>query len=79
MRWDIRHGIDGVITDDPKKFLDVRRGWHEGMRDGFGILMWLDVLRINFFALIFGVLFQMKFGFAEGKALVRSRVEAVED
>ncbi|KAF2686994.1 tubulin-domain-containing protein [Lentithecium fluviatile CBS 122367] len=60
MRWDIRHGLDGVITDDPKLFLDVRRGWHEGMREGFGLMMWLDVLRINLFALVFGVIFQMK-------------------
>ncbi|KAF2181903.1 tubulin-domain-containing protein [Zopfia rhizophila CBS 207.26] len=60
MRWDIRHGIDGVITDDPKKFLEVRQGWHEGMDDCFGLVLFLDILRINFFALIFGFLFQMK-------------------
>jgi hypothetical protein len=78
MRWDIRHGLDGVITDDPKKFLDVRRGWHDGMHEGFSLVMWLDVLRINFFALLFGWLFQMKFGFDDRKRLVRSRVGDVE-
>lgn len=30
MRWDIQQGLDGVITDDPELFLEVRRGWHEG-------------------------------------------------
>lgn len=73
MRWDIRQGIDGVITDDPKKFIEVRRNWHEGSRDGFGLIMWLDVLRVNFFALIFGFLFQLRFGFKEAKPLVRPR------
>ena len=76
MRWDIRHGIDGVITDDPKLFLDVRRDWHEGTSDGVSIITWLDVLRVNLFALIFGVLFQLKFGFRESRPLVRARRES---
>ena len=75
MRWGIRHGLDGVITDDPKLFLDVRKGWHESKSDGIGLIMWLDVLRVNLFALIFGVLFQMKFGFRETRPLMRSRIE----
>ncbi|OAL48962.1 tubulin nucleotide-binding domain-like protein [Pyrenochaeta sp. DS3sAY3a] len=62
MRWDIRHGLDGVITDDPKMFLEVRRNWHEGTKDSISIKTWLDVLRMNFFALIFTVLFGLKFG-----------------
>lgn len=75
MRWDIRHGLDGVITDDPKLFLDVRREWHEGMREsGFGLMMWLDVVRINLFALVFGFIFRAKFGFGEKRPLVRSKV-----
>jgi tubulin gamma len=78
MRWDIRNGLDGVITDDPKLFLDVRKGWHESQSDGIAIMMWLDVLRVNLFALIFGILFQMKFGLKEG-TLVRSRAVEEED
>jgi hypothetical protein len=73
MRWGIRHELDGVITDDPKKFLEVRRDWHEGMREGFNLLMWLDVLRINLFALIFGLLFQVRFGFGDTKPLIKSK------
>jgi tubulin gamma len=87
MRWSIKQGLDGVITDDPKLFLEVRRNWHEGMREGFNILMWLDVLRINFLALIFGWLFMMKFGASDTKQLVqlssrspsRSRVEEIQE
>ncbi|CAO2651826.1 Nn.00g001090.m01.CDS01 [Neocucurbitaria sp. VM-36] len=68
MRWDIRQGLDGVITDDPKRFLEVRREWHEGTKDGISIMTWLDVLRINFFALIYTVLFRIIFG---GESLVK--------
>lgn len=74
MRWDIRHGLDGVVTDDPKLFLEVRKSWHEGMKDGVTVLTWLDVWRMNFFCLIYTVLFQCMFGF-QGKSLVRMRAE----
>ncbi|KAF2269866.1 PLC-like phosphodiesterase [Lojkania enalia] len=74
MRWDIRQGLDGVITDDPKLFLDVRRNWHEGMSEGFSLMLFLDLIRVNFFALIFGLIFQLKFGFGEGRQLVKSRI-----
>ncbi|EOA90461.1 uncharacterized protein SETTUDRAFT_45648 [Exserohilum turcica Et28A] len=58
MRWDIRQGLDGVVTDDPKLFLEVRNSWHEGTKDGVTVLAWLDVLRINLFCLIYTALFQ---------------------
>ncbi|KAL5406853.1 hypothetical protein PMIN03_007550 [Paraphaeosphaeria minitans] len=75
MRWDIGHGIDGVVTDDPKLFLEVRRGWHEGMKEDFGLLMWLDVLRANFFVMIFAGFFRMKHG-SPKKPLVRANMES---
>jgi tubulin gamma len=75
MRWDIRHGIDGVVTDDPKLFLEVRRGWHEGMKESVGLLMWLDVLRANLFVMIFGGFLRMKHG-SPKKPLVRAKVES---
>lgn len=77
MRWDIRQGLDGVITDDPKVFLEVRRSWHEGTKDAVSIMTWLDVMRLNFFALVYTVLFRFMFGFSEGELLVKKtrRVE----
>ncbi|KAI8943183.1 hypothetical protein NX059_001212 [Plenodomus lindquistii] len=77
MRWDIRRGLDGVITDDPKLFLDVRRAWHEGTKDGVSIKTWLDVVRLNFFALIYSILFTFMFGFQK-KSLVRVKSTAEE-
>ncbi|WP_243311016.1 hypothetical protein, partial [Salmonella enterica] len=74
MRWDIRQGLDGVVTDDPKLFLEVRNSWHEGVKDGVTVLTWLDVLRINFFCLIYTFLYQIKFGF-QGKSLAKMKEE----
>lgn len=68
MRWDIRQGLDGVITDDPKMFLDVRNSWHEGKGDALSVRDRLDVLRINFFAIIYTFLFWCWFGVGEGMA-----------
>lgn len=65
MRWNIRHGLDGVVTDDPKLFVQVRDSWHEGVKDGVSVITWLDVLRVNFFCLIYTLLFQLRFGFQE--------------
>lgn len=75
MQWGIKKELDGVITDDPKLFLEVRDGWHEGMKVRFGIMVWLDVLRINLFALVFGFLFRRKFKFDNEKTYVRKTVE----
>lgn len=57
MRWDIRQGLDGVITDDPKLFLEVRDGWHEGTPDRLSLGAWLDVVRCNLFVLLYSLLF----------------------
>ena len=76
MRWDIQQGLDGVITDNPELFLEVRRGWHEGTKHGLSIRDWLDVIRVNCFALIFSILFQLMFGFGKDKRLVKIKQAA---
>jgi hypothetical protein len=67
MRWGIRQGLDGVITDDPKLFLEVRKSWHEGTKDGLRVKDHLDIVRVNFFAFIYSILFWAMFGRGEGR------------
>jgi len=67
MRWDIRQGLDGVITDDPRLFLEVRNSWHERTKDGLSVKDGLEVIRINFFAVIYSMLFWCMFGMGEGR------------
>ncbi|KAI9870891.1 MAG: gamma-tubulin, partial [Pleopsidium flavum] len=63
MKWSIRKEVDGVITDDPKKFLEVCDRWDDGERDvKVSWLQLLDVVRINLYVATFGILFWWKFG-----------------
>lgn len=69
MRWCIKRGLDGVITDNPKKFLDVRDKWNEGDAVGFMSLKLLwEVIRLNFMTIMFGFAFWRKFRFDWNKA-----------
>ncbi|KAL5119574.1 hypothetical protein ACEQ8H_002420 [Pleosporales sp. CAS-2024a] len=67
MRWDIRQGLDGVITDDPKLYLDVRKSWREGTKDGMRVKDGLEIVRVNMFALIYALLYWVYFGLARGR------------
>ncbi|KAE8849451.1 hypothetical protein PTNB73_04799 [Pyrenophora teres f. teres] len=62
---------------DPKLFVQVRNSWHEGTKDGVPLMTWLDVLRMNFFCLIYTVLFQVMFGF-QGKSLIKMKEEEAQ-
>jgi len=63
MKWSIRKEVDGVITDDPKKFLDVCDRWDDGERDvNLNCHQIWDIIRINLYVAIFGILFWWKFG-----------------
>lgn len=62
MIWCIRRGIDGVLTDDPKKFLEVCRrydGDEAERRLSLGV--WVDVLRVWLMAFVFGFLYRNRF------------------
>lgn len=63
MRWCIEENLDAVITDDPKKFLEVCDAWEDGKRDIE--LSWRDyllILWINLMVVIFGTMFWWKHG-----------------
>ncbi|KAF1983955.1 tubulin-domain-containing protein [Aulographum hederae CBS 113979] len=59
MRWCLKKGIDGVCTDDPKRFLELSEEW-DGDRswEWRGTMDVLDVLRVNLFAFVFALLFR---------------------
>lgn len=62
MRWAISEELDGVITDDPKKFLDVCDEWEQGKREihiSWG--QWMMIAWISFMVLIFGAIFWWKY------------------
>ena len=62
MRWAISEELDGVITDDPKLFLDVCDEWEQGKREihiSWG--QWMMIAWISFMVLIFGAIFWWKY------------------
>lgn len=70
MKWCISKSIDGVITDDPKRFLEVCDEWESGKREiktSWGT--WAQTLWIYLMVCIFGVVFRWKY---------RARVEGRE-
>lgn len=67
MRWSIKHGADGVITDDPKRYLEVCEEWIHGKRGiQFTWKQWYQIIWINFMIILFGCMFLFKFGSLPG-------------
>lgn len=62
MEWCIRRKLDGVITDDPKLFLEVCDRFDESSPEmRLPISDILDAIRIWFMALFFGFLYRRRF------------------
>lgn len=80
MKWCIKNEFDGVITDDPKRFLEVCDEWEQGQREieiSWG--QWMLIAWINFMVLIFGILFWWKHGgTGKGKSARKNRKEEEE-
>jgi hypothetical protein len=72
MKWCIRKGFDGVITDDPKKYLEVCKEWEEHHEEE--VLTWRDwyeVIRIHVLASVFLMVFRYKHGWGVDQKFVR--------
>ena len=64
MRWSIDRQVDGVITDDPKKFIEVCERWEKGDR-ALGKMTWeqlFQVIWFNCMIMIFGGIFRARAG-----------------
>ena len=81
MRWSIGRGLDGVITDDPKRFLEVVEEWEMGKRDlghvtwaSWGLMMW-----INLMVWVFEMVFYFKYGGNRQGKHVRKAIAMTSD
>ena len=64
MRWGIQEGLDGVVTDDPERFLRVEEDWESGGEGRVVRMSWKDLgltMWINLMVLIFGVIFRWRY------------------
>ncbi|KAL8783039.1 MAG: hypothetical protein Q9213_004936 [Squamulea squamosa] len=79
IRWSIKHGADGVITDDPKRFLEVCEEWEHGKREiHFARKQWRQIIWINFMIILFGCIFWWRFGSLPGGKPKRRPTEAAK-
>lgn len=74
MRWSIREGLDGVVTDDPKRFLEVCQEWEGGKREVvITWRQWAFITWVNLMVIVFGVLFWWKYGWSVAKRQERGK------
>jgi phosphatidylglycerol phospholipase C len=59
MKWCLMKGVDGVITDDPLKFLDVSKNYN-GERCRLPVSHYGTAIWINFLATIFGFMYRLR-------------------
>ncbi len=72
MRWSIKHEADGVITDDPKRFLKVCAEWEQGKREThFSRKQWPEIIWFNFMITLFQCIFWWRFGALPGGKVKR--------
>lgn len=62
MKWSIRQEVDGVITDDPKKYLEVCKGYNEVEKISHSREAWKNILYWHWRNLAFGLSFRYKHG-----------------
>jgi hypothetical protein len=62
MKWSIKKEVDGVITDDPKKYLEVCKSYEKREKIYHGWRAWRTVLWWNYQAFMFSIPFRIKHG-----------------
>lgn len=77
MRWCIKNKIDGVISDDPKKYLELCEKYDSaGSKEpGFGLKDWALIIWFNLLAMLFSWLFRYRYGFKIDKKKVKEGYE----
>lgn len=77
MKWSIKRELDGVITDDPKRFLEVCDEWEQGKRSlDVSWSQWMGIAWINFMVFIFGTIFWWKYSGTGKEKSARKRAVA---
>ncbi|KAG9236214.1 putative glycerophosphoryl diester phosphodiesterase [Amylocarpus encephaloides] len=73
MKWSIRKEVDGVITDDPKKFLEVCDSY-QGEEVHFPFSAWIVIFLMNIAALVAGFIVRWRFSYKIKDATAAKRI-----
>jgi phosphatidylglycerol phospholipase C len=76
MKWSIRQEVDGVITDDPKKYLEVCKSYNKGEKLRHSRESWKAIFWMHMRALVFGLSFRYKHGLWVDVKKVRKSLES---
>ena len=75
MKWSIRKEVDGVITDDPKKYLEVCKETHNDETLHLPLQEWGSLVYMNILAAFFSLLFRYRYGFRIDVGKLRKNLE----
>jgi hypothetical protein len=75
MKWSIRKEVDGVITDDPKKYLGVSKQTHKDEKLHLPLREWGSLIWMNMLAAFFSLLFRYRYGFRIDVGKLRENLE----
>jgi len=76
MKWSIQKEVDGVITDDPKKYLEVCENY-EGEKVHLPLHSWAPMIWFNMMLAMFSLLFRFKYGFRVDMGKIRKSLEGL--
>lgn len=62
MDWCIRRGMDGIITDNVPKFLEMCETYKEERRYRWSMNVLLGYIKLNFWIYLFGLAFRRRHG-----------------
>ena len=60
--WCIRHGLDGIITDNVPKALEMCETYRDEKRYYWSMNALLGLIRINFWIYLFGLIYRRRYG-----------------
>jgi phosphatidylglycerol phospholipase C len=74
MKWSIGKEVDAVITDEPKRYLEICETY-QGEKIHYRWKLWGSVLWTNLLVVVFSLLFRYKYGFKIEASKARKAME----
>lgn len=75
MKWSICKGVDGIITDDPKKYLEVRDSYKNETKANLPMNLWASILVRKTLGELVSLLFRCRYGFKIDVAAAKKSIE----
>jgi len=77
MLWSIQKDLDGVLTDDPKKYLEVCDNYDEtATSPKIPLSTYANLIWINILVVLFSLLFRYRYGFKVDMVKLRKGIES---